>query len=283
MTSLIDDILRQAERLRARATLPRVRALHLPPRQAVAGSRGAARGEFCALELDDGTLGLAYVLLDDHHEALLRGDGQGGLVGADPFEVAQGLRAPAGGVHRVLGWAAVNAMTRWFHDRTGYVAPESSDSFGQMQLGPGASVGMVGLFGPLVERVLASGARLTVLELRTDLVGARDGLRVTLDPAALAGCPQVLCTSTVLFNDTLDAVMTHCRGTRWFALVGPSAGCWPDALFARRVTLVGGSWITDAMACVAALTAGETLRAGTRKCAIEPAGYPGFEALLQRL
>jgi uncharacterized protein (DUF4213/DUF364 family) len=93
----------------------------------------------------------------------------------------------------------------------------------------------------------------------------------------------VLCTSTVLFNDTLDEVLGYCRGARWFALVGPSAGGLPDALFARGVTMVGGSWITDASACVAALTAGETLRAGTRKCAIEPATYPGFETLLQSL
>ena len=39
--------------------LPRVRALHLP-RPETLDSR---RGEFCALELEDGTLGLAFVLL----------------------------------------------------------------------------------------------------------------------------------------------------------------------------------------------------------------------------
>jgi len=40
---------------------PRVRALHLPRPETL----DTRRGEFCALELEDGTLGLAFVLLGD--------------------------------------------------------------------------------------------------------------------------------------------------------------------------------------------------------------------------
>jgi hypothetical protein len=55
----------------------------------------------------------------------------------------------------------------------------------------------------------------------------------------------VVSTSTLLLNDTLDRMLGHCRNARWFAMVGPSAGCLPDALFARGVTLIGGNWIDD--------------------------------------
>jgi uncharacterized protein (DUF4213/DUF364 family) len=54
---------------------------------------------------------------------------------------------------------------------------------------------------------------------------------------------KVVSTSTLLLNDTLDRMLGHCRNARWFAMVGPGAGCLPDALFARGVTLLGGSWI----------------------------------------
>ena len=50
----------------AGSPLPRVRALHLPPRP----TPGDLRGEFCALELDDGAIGLSYVLLGDTWAAL---------------------------------------------------------------------------------------------------------------------------------------------------------------------------------------------------------------------
>jgi hypothetical protein len=58
---LCTDCLAQLDRLGAAHTLPRVRALHLPPDP----PPGQPRGEFCALELQDGSLGLSYVLLDD--------------------------------------------------------------------------------------------------------------------------------------------------------------------------------------------------------------------------
>lgn len=126
--TVIPDILAQIARLDACANVPRVKALHLPAPHAVAASRIAGRGEFCALELADGTLGLAYVLLDDHSDALREGEWREGLVGVSALDIACRLLAPPG-VNRVLGWAAVNAVTRWLYDRAGYVPPESRDSF----------------------------------------------------------------------------------------------------------------------------------------------------------
>ena len=93
---------------------------------------------------------------------------------------------------------------------------------------------MIGFFPPLIQRVLDAGAQLTVVELRADLVGEREGYWVTQDPAALRRCNKVLSTSTVLLNHTLDAMLAHCAGARRLAMVGPGAGCLPDALFAAR-------------------------------------------------
>lgn len=265
------------ERLAEAGALPPVKALHLPPR----GAAEARDGEFCALELADGSLGLSYVLLDDTLARLHGGPGRQALAGADPLALARGCAGPDG-LGRALGFAAVNALTRHLFDRAGFVPPASGDSVGQLDPGAGEAIGMVGYFKPLAARIAQVGARLTVLELRPELAGQKDGYRVTLEPTALAACEKVLCTSTVLLNDSLERVLAACVRARRFALVGPGAGCLPDPLFARGVTLLGGHWIADRSGFLAALAAGEAWGGHAWKFALTPDGYPGFEALLAR-
>ena len=158
--------------------LPRVQALHLPPDP----EPGQARGEFCALALEDGSLGLSYVLLDDTLAQLRQQDASLGLAGADALTVARRF-ASGHGAHRAIGLAAANALTRCLFDRAAFRPPESRDSLGALDPQPGDHIGMIGLFTPLLPRVLASGAALTVVELKAQLAGPRDGYRVTLDAA----------------------------------------------------------------------------------------------------
>ena len=256
---------------------PRVRALHLPP----APWNGSKDGEFGALELDDGALGLSYVLLDGTLAALATGDRGAALVGRDALALAHAW-ADGRGAERALGFAAVNALTRHLYDRAGFVPPAATDSIGGLEPQAGEHVGMVGFFPPLVKQVTAHGARLTVVELKAELAGDRPGFRVTLDPAELRDCDKVLMTSTVLLNDTLDAVLSHGARARAVAMIGPGAGCLPDALFARGVTLMGGSWIVDADGFRRALAAGEPWGRHAFKFALGRDAYPGFDALLAR-
>lgn len=277
--SFASDYLAQLDAFAARSELPRVRALHLPPAQA--GDPGANQGEFCALELDDGSLGLSYVRLDDTLARLRDGADGLGLAGADALAVARRY-ASADSCAKTLGFAAANALTRCLFDRAGFHPDDSTDSIGQMNPQPGEQIGMIGLFRPLLGRILQSGARLTVVELKAELAGDAEGYRVTLDAAELAACSKVVSTSTLLLNDTLDRMLEHCRNARWFAMVGPSAGCLPDALFARGVTLLGGSWVIDRAGFIDALKRGEKPSACAAKFALTADNYPGFEPLLAR-
>ena len=275
-----ETYLAQLERFAARGPLPRVRALHLPP--AADTPLPGDRGEFCALELEDGSLGLSYVLLDDTLARMREGEGGFSLAGADALELARAY-VSGSGILRTLGFAAANALTRCFFDRAGFRPDTSADSIGGLDPQPGERIGMIGLFTPLLGRILKSGAQLTVVELNAELAGDKDGYRVTLDPAELAGCGKVLSTSTLLLNDTLDYMLGFCRDARWFAMIGPSAGCLPDALFARGVTLVGGTWVHDREGFVDALRSGRERGEYARKCAITADAYPGFETLLARV
>jgi len=276
--SFATDYLTQLERFAQRAPLPRVRALHLPPDPAP----GEARGEFCALELDDGSLGLSYVLLDDTLARLRALDPALGLAGADALQLARCYVAGQG-AQRTLGFAAANALTCCLYRRAGWRPAASVDSLGALDPRPGESIGMIGLFTPLLARVLSSGAMLTVLELKPHLAGEREGYRVTLDADALRRCDKVVATGTLVLNDTLDRMLASCERARWIALIGPSMGCLPDALFARGVTLLGGSWVSEREDYIDALRRGEVRAGLAQKVAITPAAYPGFEALLTRV
>ncbi|HUL68262.1 MAG TPA: DUF364 domain-containing protein [Burkholderiaceae bacterium] len=255
----------------------RVRRLHLPPPRAAY----SLTGEFCALELDNGALGLSYVLLDGMLARLTASTEVRALEGADAWAVARGY-ADDSAVRRTVGFAAVNALSRSLFDRAQFAPDASADSIGLLQPQPGDHVGMIGYFDRLIPRVVGAGARLTVVELRADLAGARDGYRVTLDAAELATCNKILSTSTLLLNDTLDRMLAACTGARTFAMVGPGAGCLPDPLFARGVSLLGGTWIDDAPSFCVALVAGESWEQHAHKCALRREDYPGFEVLLAR-
>jgi uncharacterized protein (DUF4213/DUF364 family) len=279
--SFAHDYIAQIDGIAARMPLPRVRALHLPPPSAEVrdGHSGHSRGEFCALELDDGSIGLSYALLGDTLSRLRLADEVAGL---DALELAR--RYISGeGIDRTLGFVCANAITRCLFDRAGFRPPDSDDSIGGMNPQPGERIGMIGLFGPLVARIVDAGAQLTVIELDEGLAGERDGWRVTTDATELALCRKVLSTSTLLLNDTLDRMLGHCRNAGWFAMVGPSAGCLPDALFVRGVTLLGGSWVLEREAFVDSLKSGRKGGASTAKFALTPDAYPGVDALLARI
>lgn len=264
-----DELIAALDLAFAGRQVPRVQALHLPP---VPWS-GTRDGEFGAVELDSGALGLSYVLLDDALATI--GEAAAAVRGTSALAVARWW-AEGSGARAALGFAAVNALTRELFDRAGFVPPAAGDSIGGLDPQRGEHIGMVGFFPPLVKQVTAHGARLTVLELRADLAGPREGFRITLDAAELASCTQVLSTSTVLLNHTLDDILAACRSARRIALVGPGAGCLPDGLFARGVTLLGGTWVVDAPAFKHALAAGAPWGGATRKFALTRETYPGL-------
>ena len=275
--SFASELLSQLTAFAELSPLPRVRALHLPPPR----STGDAKGEFCAVELADGSLGMSYVLLDDTLEQLHKDCDSLGLRNADALAVAS-LFVSGRGMQKTIGFATANAIARCLFDRAGFRPCDSADSIGQMNPQRGEPIGMIGLFRPLLGRIVDSGARLTVVELKADTVGERDGYRVTMDAEELAACVKVISTSTLLLNDTLDRMLAHCRNARWFAMVGPSAGCLPDSLFSRGVTLVGGSWVNNREGFIAALASGEPTSDFASKFALTAASYPGWLALVER-
>ncbi len=266
-----------AQRIDATLGPARVKRVVLPP----LADRPGKEGEFCAVQLDDGSVGLAFTLLDGTLAAL-HARGASIPEGRAATELVRGYAA-GDGARRALGLAAINALTRRLFDRAGFVPDDSIDSFGSLGLKAGDRLGMVGHFTPLIEQARALGIPVTVLELKAELVREEPGLVVTLDPKRLAGCNKIVSTSTLLLNDTFEAVAGCWREAQAVAIVGPSAGCPPDPLFAAGVSAVGTAWIADAEAFLARCAAGEKWGTTSRKVTLTPQQYPGLDALIDRL
>jgi uncharacterized protein len=283
-TPLASALLAQLAAIADRWPSPKVRRLHIPQRP---GEPGEHDAEFCAIELDDGAFGLSYILLGDTLDHMLARHGSRrseAFSGADPMVLAQRL-ANGDAVERAVALAAINALTDSVWRRIGYTPPTAGNSLGDVVLGPQDHLGMIGFFPPLVRRVAEAGGRLSVVEMNEAMVARQrerfPGVNIGLDRSMLGNCNLVVGTSTMLLNDTLDAMLAAATRARQFALIGPSAGLWPDALFDRGVTLVGGTRVTDARLFAAAMAEGQSWSTASRKFAIARDGWPGWHALLR--
>lgn len=269
--ALLAHVLAQAEPLK----LPSISHLELPPDLPDdSAAPGRRRGNnFAALILQDGTVGLTYVALDNALAGLREQVEQQSeqqkssqvwpLSGQDLRELAhQYLGEP--GWQRALGLAAINAISQFV--MAGKVKlPAMPQTLPMLGLQPGDHVGMVGQYGRLLDPIRAAGARLTVIELDPTLVREEKALTVTLDHSRLQSCQKIIVTGTTLLNGTLDNVLSHCQGAEQVNLLGPSASCLPEPLFDRGVTLVGGFQVSDSEQFLASWRTGQAWReAGVR-------------------
>lgn len=275
--SVTRELLQLVDQAAAARELPAVAEVFVPASREDLGKDA----EFCVLRLTDDSIGTAFVLLDDTLQRM-QSQPLRQLEGTPAREAAQGFAA-SDPVRRALGLAAINAITQCVYRRAGYTPDLATNSLGSLELAAGDRLGMIGFFPPLVRRVREMGIALTVVELRADLVREEPGFSVTLDPARLAACNKIVSTSTILLNDTLDGILARARHAEVFAVIGPSAGCFPDPLFARGVTTLGGHWVTQPDTFMHRARALESWGDAADKCSLRRADYPGTAALLARI
>ena len=145
----------------------------------------------------------------------------------------------------MISLAAINAICQHVMRVTQYPIDHATDSLGLLSVSAGDRIGMVGFFFALIKTIEKAGAELVVVEKKEDLIDKYPQLPITLDPSALHNCNKVLCTSTTILNNSLDDILSHCVPDAFVSIIGPTAGYFPDPLFARGVDVVGGRIIKD--------------------------------------
>ncbi|MGR8920721.1 MAG: Rossmann-like domain-containing protein [Gammaproteobacteria bacterium] len=234
--------------------------------------------EFGLLAIDGGA-GLYYAWLGGEQAALPSHRALDAVLGRPAVAIAELVLADDDAA-RSLGMAAINALTAALFAAAGFRPPAATDSFAGLAPTATDVVGMIGNFPPLVRRARAAGAAVRVVERKTHMLTDEPGLVVSLDPAVLAPCNKIVCTGATLINASLDAMLPYCRGAERLALVGPTVGCFPDALFERGIDVVAGTEVRDGGTACARRAAGQPLGDLARRTAMTAADYPGFEALL---
>lgn len=263
-----------ALRAGARWILPPVARVYIPEPQ----PDPARDAEFGLVELADGGCGLYYAWLGASQRGMSRRFDADSFCGVEALQLAA-LYSSEDEAERSLGLAAINAITASVWQQGGFVPPTAQSSFG-FEVRPHDHLGMVGNFPSLVRQAQARGARVTVLERKAHMVRRAPNLEITLDPLALRDCRKVLITAATLINDTLDGVLDSLAGDAKVTIVGPTAGCFPDPLFARGVQAIGGTLVMDPAAAYARLVCGAKLEDSARRFLMASSATPTFAELL---
>lgn len=273
-----DELLGLVETVAEQVDLPPVDWVYIPE-----PNPGPGRNtEFGIVTLRDGSAGLYYAWLGDSQKGMGSRWQPDEFSGRHPVELAR-YCAGDNEADCSLGLAAISAITRHVFRKAGFTPGDTPDSMGILDVDPADHVGMVGYFPSLVKRLRNNGTRLTVIEKKTQFHKKQENFLVSADPSALDGCNKVMITASTLLNNSIDEVLEYSRGAQRRVMIGPTAGFFPDPLFARDISAIGGSEVRSAELARQRLGANQGLGESARKFLTSASDYPGLERMMQRL
>ena len=237
--------------------------------------------EFGLLALADGCAGLYYASLGASQTDMPARFPLDGLRGRAAIDLARYVLADDDG-SRSLGIAALNAITEYVYRAANFAPAAATDSFGGVVLAPGDQLGMIGHFPPLARRARALGIPTRIVERKAHMVTSAPDFEISLDPRVLRDCNKIICTGATLLNDSFDTMLEYCAAAEQVALVGPTVGFFPDAVFARGIDIVAGTRVLDTARARSCLAAGAKLGDCGLRTVLRRSEYPGFDTLLAR-
>ncbi len=271
--TLANDLLSLCTIIGDSMPLPAVHHVYFPPHTDKIKSR-----KFGLVTLADQSTGFFFSLLENPDDRPPDTD----MFPRDALELAHWFEREDI-TTRAVGLGAIGAITRSLYNRTGFQPPEAPNPLAGFDFSTNDHVGMIGFFPGLIDKLRANGIPLTVLELEEEYVQKTSGFEVTIDPTRLRSCNKILCTASTLINNTVDEILANVEQAERVAVVGPSAGCMPDPLFERGISVVGGTTVNDYAALRTHCENGSDWEKSVSKCCLDPASYPGTIELVERL
>jgi len=111
------------------------------------------------------------------------------------------------------------------------------------------TVAMVGAFTPFIKKISEITERLFVIEKNPRVIGKDDTFKIESADRLEEIIPQaniLIITGVTLINHTLGPILDLAEKATEIVVVGPTASVYPEPLFKRGVTVLGGVRITDA-------------------------------------
>lgn len=278
--SIISAYLEIAQSVACQIDLPPVSKLYLPEPD----TGDEFRDEFGLLFLEGGFVAPFYASLPGALSELRHRFREDIVLAMPLLELIQ-LMSEQDPASRALGLGAYNAMSQYLMQCAGLLplSKAGSGNMGSAKPHPGEEVGMIGYFCPLIDKLVHKGHRVRVLEQQPERVPERPGVRLIQDPAELSSCRIVLCTAATLINDSIDNILSHCRQTESFSLIGPSGSGLPDVLLARGVDAVGGVYFPSDSELEDKLAERSSWGSAGQKYQLSADIYPGYQSLLDKI
>ena len=235
--------------------------------------------EFGIVTLRDGSAGLYYAWLGDSQKGMGSRFKPDAFRGKHPVELAR-YCAGDDEADCSLGLAAINAITRYVYRYAGFTPADAPASMGILDIAATDHVGMVGYFPSLVKRLRNNNIRLTVIEKKPQFHKRQENFLVSADPHTLDDCNKVMITASTLLNNSIDEVLEHSQRAEKKVMIGPTAGFFPDPLFVRGISAIGGSEVRDPEQARRWLRANQSLGTSARKFLLAAPDYPGLDGLI---
>ncbi len=111
------------------------------------------------------------------------------------------------------------------------------------------TVAMVGAFPPFIKRIQEITKKLFVIEKNPRVTGKGDMIEIEPEARLREIIPQaniIIITGVTLVNHTLGPILELAKNASEIIVVGPTASVYPEPLFARGVTVMGGVRIVNA-------------------------------------
>jgi len=195
---------------------------------------------YICVRLDNDATGIAAVLLGTLPHGCTVLPAAGSFAGSPAADMLKYLVVGINSLEVAIGLATANAL----------IKPPSPDAIDDreattyLNLQKGTKVVMVGLFAPLVTRIRATGAELTIIErnpARMEILGETERQN------ALKSGDVVIITATTLLNSTFEETINGLGTPRAVTIMGPSTPLLPEIFRNTPVTNLGGAVVADAL------------------------------------
>lgn len=191
-----------------------------------------------AVDLDDGSLGVTYVLKDEIGHICSAFPQAGDLAGKPAEEIAEWAVTGKDVVTVAMGLAVLNSVAAF--DKLKQVDnPRGADAVFSVAVNPEDTVGVIGHIGPVIANLTGKTKRLMVFERAKRAAG--QFYPESSQAELLPQCQVVFVSGTSLINGTLETLLPHCSAARDIVMVGSSTPLYPEAFIGSGVTVLAGT------------------------------------------
>ncbi|MBL7068008.1 MAG: DUF364 domain-containing protein [Candidatus Marinimicrobia bacterium] len=198
--------------------------------------------KYIAVQLDDGTCGVAYRFRKDVQCDDISLPDKGLLAGRNAGELLSWLSAESS-LQRSIGLAVANSLAS--SDQQKYSKKWKrldGDILSVIEIMSGERVAMIGYFKPIAEKIRE---RCSLEIYENDTSKARDLIESAFAANGLNRCDIALITSTSIINGTIDHLLDSAINCREVVMLGPSTPLIPEVFHETPVTLLSGVVVTD--------------------------------------